>query len=93
MSKFSLGTCSSLMEMKMIGGWEIITANYNVIKELMSYLSGSMSQMKISQNQSTKAAINNRQQLGAIVHSITIGISTYSIVSSVFQKGRRNKGG
>ena len=78
--------------MKMIGGWEIITANYNVIKELMSYLSGSMSQMKISQNQSTKAAINNRQQLGAIVHSITIGISTY-IVSSVFQKGRRNKGG
>ena len=46
----------------MIGGWEIITANYNVIKELMSYLSGSMSQMKISQNQSTKAAINNRQQ-------------------------------
>ena len=75
----------------MIGGWEIITANYNVIKELMSYLSGSMSQMKISQNQSTKAAINNRQQR-AIVHSITIGISTY-IVSSVFQKGRRNKGG
>ena len=49
------------MEMKMIGGWEIITPNYNVIKELMSYLSGSMSQMKISQNQSTKAAINNRQ--------------------------------
>ena len=62
MSKFSWGTCSRLMEIKMIGGWEIITANYNVIKELMSYLSGSMSQMKISQNQSTKAAINNRQQ-------------------------------
>jgi hypothetical protein len=43
--------------MKIIRG-EIITANYNVIKELMSYLvSGSMSQMKISHNQSTTAAI------------------------------------
>ena len=45
-----------IIEMKIIRG-EIITANYNVIKELMLYLSGSMSQMKISHNQSTTAAV------------------------------------